>query len=116
MTKDIIDIILLIAIFIGILGLTYFVTQKMAMMSKKMNFNKNMEIIEVLQVGMGNYLYIIKIGEGYHLFSGGPKQHLTYCKEIDGTNFSIKEVPQMSFGEQLTHLMKGKKVDAHEKE
>ena len=114
--KDVLDVILLIIMFIGILALTYFVTQKMAMMSKKMYFNKNMQIIEVLQVGIGNYIYIIKIGESYHLFAGGQKQGLQYCGEIDENSINTQEVEQMSFGEQLTHLMKGKKVDVRDKE
>lgn len=116
MAKDIIDIILLLVIFGGVLLLTYYVTQKMAIMSKKMNFNKNMEIIEVLQVGGGNYVYIIKIGEAYHIFTGGPKQGLNYCKQIDERELQLKEVVSVSFAEQLSHFVKGKKVDDHDKE
>nr|WP_302595211.1 flagellar biosynthetic protein FliO [uncultured Cellulosilyticum sp.] len=116
MTKDIFDIILLLIVFAGILALTYYVTQKMAMMSKKMHFNKNMEIVEVLQVGGANYIYIIKVGNAYHLFAGGQKQGLNYCRQIDEKELQFKEVASVSFAEQLSHFVKGKKVEAHDEE
>lgn len=116
MVKDIIDIIMLLIVFGGVLLLTYYVTQKMAMMSKKMNFNKNMEIIEVLQVGGGNHIYIIKVGESYHLFTGGQKQGLSYCKQIDEKELQLSEIASVSFAEQLSHFVKGKKVNEYDEE
>ncbi len=112
--KDILDIILLLIIFAGILVLTYYVTQKMAIMNKKMNFNKNMEIVEVLQVNVGNYIYIIKVGDSYHLFTGGQKQGLNYCRQIEEKELQFKEVAAVSFAEQLSHFVKGKKVEDYE--
>lgn len=116
MTEDILDIIMLLIVFAGVLWLTYYVTQKMAMMSKKMNFNKNMEIIEVLQVGNGNYIYIVKVGASYYLFTGGQKQGLTYCKQIDEKELQFNEMSSVSFAEQLSHFVKGKKVENHDEE
>lgn len=114
MIKEMFELVLLILIFIGILALTYFVTKKMASFNKRMAFNKNMEIIEVLQLMQGQYLYIIKVGDEYHLIGSSQKGNMCYCTSLKSEQLDLEQVKAKSFSEQLSHLMKGKQVDEHE--
>ena len=70
MFKEILELIFLCIIFIGVLWLTYFVTKKIGTANQNMHVNKNMKIIEVLPLMQGQYLYIVKVGEGYYLIGG----------------------------------------------
>ena len=114
MIKDMLELVLLILIFVGILALTYFVTKKMATFNKRMAFNKNMEVIEVLQLMQGQYLYIVKVGNEYHLIGSTQKGSICYCTSLKEEQLNLEQVITKSFGEQLSHLMKGKQVDEHE--
>lgn len=114
MIKDMFELVLLILIFVGILALTYVVTKKMATFNKRMAFNKNMEIIEVLQLMQGQYLYIVKIGEAYHLIGSTQKGSICYCTSLEADQLNLEQVITKSFSEQLSHFMKGKQVDEHE--
>lgn len=114
MIKDMLELVLLILIFMGILALTYFVTKKMATFNKRMAFNKNMEIIEVLQLMQGQYLYIVKIGDEYHLIGSTQKGGICYCSSLKEEQLNLEQAKIKPFGEQLSHFMKGKQVDEHE--
>lgn len=108
------ELIMLIGIFVGVLALTYFVTQKIAMMNKKMVFNKNMQIMEVLQVAQGQYLYIVKVGEAYHLIGSTQKGGMNYCTQLEGDKLQFDGTTPKSFQEQLSQFVKGKQVKDHE--
>ncbi|PHV71754.1 hypothetical protein CS063_04135 [Sporanaerobium hydrogeniformans] len=112
--KDFFEILLLLIVFGGVLFLTYFVTRKMAMINKKMHFNKNMQIIEVLQLGQAHYLYIVKIGKEYHLMSCG-KEGIRYCAKLDGVELEINIPQEKSFQEHLIAFAKDWQVKKHEK-
>lgn len=113
--QNILDICLLLIILVGVFGLTYVVTKKIATVSKGMSHNKNMQIIEVLQLVPGQYLYIVKIGETYHLLSSTQKGRISYCRELEKEGIKIQEITEVPFKEQLSHLMKGKQVKEDEK-
>ena len=93
----VLELLMLIIIFIGILGLTYIVTKKMAMMNRRMHFNKNMEVVEVLQLAQGQYLYIIKVGETYHLIGSTQKGGICYCHSLEEQTLDLKEVEVKCF-------------------
>lgn len=113
---DVLELLLLILIFIGILGLCYFVTKKMAVISKGANRNKNMEIIEVLPLLQGHYLYIVKVGKSYHMVGVSAKGSITYCKEVNKEELKLEENQgSESFKEQLSEFMKGIQVKRNDK-
>ncbi len=116
MIYDLLELVLLVVIFLGILALAYFATRKMAMMNKRMAFNKNMEVIEVLQLTQGNYLYIIKVGKEYHLMGSTQKGNICYCQRIDEEQLDLEKVVQPSFEAYFKHFMKGKLVKENDKE
>jgi len=104
----------LLIIFIGVLVLTYFATKKMASFSKKMAFNKNMNVVEVLQLAQGQYLFIVKVGGEYHLI-GAAKESVNYCIKLDENQLNLEVPEQKHFQEYLSQFMKGKEGNSHEK-
>ncbi len=111
--KDLFDFIVLFVIFIGVLFLTYYATKKMAAFNKKMTFNKNMQIIEVLQLGQGQYLYIVQVGGEYHLF-GVAKENVSYCVKLDEDKLDLLAKEEKSFHEYFNQFIKGKQVNNDE--
>ncbi len=111
---DFLEIMMLIFIFIGVLLLTYFVTKKMAAFNKKTAFNKNMEVVEVLQLAQGQYLFIVRISKQYHVFAVA-KESVNYCMKLDEGDLNLEVPEQKFFHEYLNHFMKGKQVNDHEK-
>ena len=110
MLKEIFELIFLFVVFVGVLWLTYFVTKKVGTVNKKMNFNKNMEVVEMLPLMQGQYLYIVKVGEGYYLMGCAQKGNITYLKELEADKLNLEEKVGTSFQEQFMHFMKGKQV------
>ena len=116
MIKDMFELVLLILIFLGILALTYYITKKMALLNKRMAHNKNMEVVEMLQIVQGQYLCIVKIGRAYHLIGSSQKGNICYCTNLNEEELNLEPVIEKSFSEQLSHFMKGRQVNEHENE
>lgn len=116
MLNEILELIFLCLVFVGVLGLTYFVTKKIGMMNKKMSFNRNIEIIEMLPIMQGQYLCIVKVGAGYHLVGCSQKGQMVYLKELSSDQLDLSEIKHGSFQEQLIQLVKGKQETKDEKQ
>lgn len=114
MLEQIIELCFISVIFIGVLWLTYFVTKKIGMFNKGRSFHKNMEIVEVLPLMQGQYLYIVKVGEAYYLIGCAQKGNITYLNEIEAEKLDLQEVQSTSFQTQFLQLMKGKRVSENE--
>lgn len=112
--QDFLDMVFLCIIFVGVLFLTYFATRKMADFNKVRMFNKNMQVIEVLQLAQGQYLFIVKVGKEYHLI-GSAKESVNYCIKLDENDLNLERPEQKYFHEYLSHFMKGKEENNHEK-
>ena len=108
MIEVILEFLLLLLIFIGVLALTYFVTKKMAVLNKNMTHNTNMKVIETIQISQGQYLYIVEIGGEFHLIGNSQKGHICYCTKLDKGSLNLEENITSGFKEQLSILMKGK--------
>lgn len=114
MLNEILELLFVSFIFIGILGITYWVTKKIGHMNKQMSYNKNMQIIEILPLMQGQYLYLVKVGDGYYLMGCSQKGHITYLKEINESQLNLQEIKSKSFQEHFTYFMKGKRVSEDE--
>ena len=110
MLNQILELLSIFVIFIGVLGLTYWVTKKIAHMNKQSSFNKNMQIIEILPLMQGQYLYIVRVGAEYHLIGCSQKGNITYLKTIDENEVNLEKMKSYSFQEHFIHFMKGKQV------
>lgn len=112
--KAIIEIITLLVIFIGILILAYVGTKKIANLKQGGALRKNLQLVEVLPLAAGQYLYIIKIGQEYHLFSG-TKETIRYCFKVDEENLNFSNSEVAPFNEYLKKFTKMKEGIQDEK-
>ena len=111
MIKEFFELLLAVIIFCVVLWLSYYVTRRLSLVNRKMGFNKNMEIIEVLPLMQGQFLYIVKAGGKYLLLSCSQKGNISLISELDEEQIVVKKDEKVvSFQEQLMHLMKGRQV------
>ena len=110
---SILDIILLLGIFAGVLGLTYGVTKKLAVIKQGDTKTKYMHIVEILPVAMGQAIYIIQIGEAYHVFTG-TKERLEYAYALDALPQIEKEVTENHFKTYLNQYIAHKQEKQNE--
>lgn len=108
------ETIILLVIFIGVLALTYIATKKIADIKQGGVSRKNLQIIEALPLAVGQYLYIVKIGEEYHLFSG-TKEKLSHCFKLNEEGIDLSHLDKTSFDEYLKKFTKAKGENEHEK-
>lgn len=110
MLNEIFQLVFALLVFCGVLALSYFGTKKLSQMNKKMHANKNMEIIEVLPLMQGQFLYIVKVCGRYFLVGCSQKGNISYLNELDEKDIVLKDEKSISFQEQFMHFMKGKQV------
>lgn len=114
MLNEILQLVVVLIVFCGVLALSYYGTQKIGHVNKKVNANKNMEIIEVLPLMQGQYLYIVKVAGRYFLLGCSQKGNISYLNELNEKDLIFKEGRGISFQEHLMQLMKGKQVKEDE--
>lgn len=108
MIKEILELLFVSIIFIGIMGLAYWVSKKVGSYNKETGFHRNMKIVEVLPLMQGQYLYIVKVGTEYHLIGCSQKGVITNLKVLDEEQLDLEEVKNRSFQEYFTHFIKRK--------
>ncbi|MDA3732600.1 flagellar biosynthetic protein FliO [Niameybacter massiliensis] len=99
----VVELVTLVIIFVGVLALTYFVTKKIAQVKQGGQKTKNLQMIEVLQIGQGQCLSIVRTGKTYHLI-GSTKEGISYCKELDPNDLQLDAYKESSFNEYLAHF------------
>ncbi len=113
--NDILQVLFLFITFLGVLALSYVVTRKIGSYNKKTFRNKKMQVIEVLSLNQGNYVYLVKAEDEYVLL-GSSKQGVNYITSIDIKEKDIRdnikdntgEIGETGFHKELIKLMKGK--------
>ncbi|MHC1750495.1 MAG: flagellar biosynthetic protein FliO [Cellulosilyticaceae bacterium] len=99
------EMLTLILVFGIVLFLAYIITKKMAVLKQGASYNKNLQIVEVLSLAPGQHLYIVKIGEEYHLMSG-TKERLNYCIPLDKEKLCLEQPEQKPFEHYMRELTK----------
>ncbi len=87
---DFVELLFFLVSFIVVTVTALFFTKGLTRFKMQGVGQKNMQIIEALPVAFNQYLYIVRIGEDYHLFSG-TKEKLEYCTHLDKTNIKLQE-------------------------
>ncbi|MGL5674973.1 MAG: flagellar biosynthetic protein FliO [Cellulosilyticaceae bacterium] len=113
--ESVIDILVILIAFIGILWLSYVVTKKMATMKQGSLGNKNLRMIETIHIGQNQFLSIVQVGEEYHLFATS-KEQVTYCHKIDENTLRFETAPDTSFSAYLNYFKQDKQEKKDEGE
>ena len=87
--ESFIQLITVLVIFIFVLILIYFTTRWMAGIQKRSSFNKNLRIIETINVGNNKILSIVAVGRKYIAVSIG-KDEVNFLTEL--TEADLKDL------------------------
>lgn len=82
-----------ILIFLLVLALTYFTTKWLGGFQKSKMHNKNLQIIETLQIASGKYIEIVKAGELYLVVAVG-KEEVSMLAQL--TKEQLTELPEVT--------------------
>ncbi len=116
--ENVFQLIVVIAIFFGVLVLAYYSTKWIAGYQKAMNVGKNFEIIEMQKVAGNHYVMLLRAGSGgKYLIVGIGKEEMTLLGELSPDEVTISEPSTMetygvkdSFKEMLNRFMSDKDV------
>ncbi len=108
------ELMFLLVSFVIVLAVALYVTKNVAKI-KMQGVGRNMQIIEVLPIAFNQYIYLVRVGETYHMFCG-TKERLNYCSVVNKDEILIaqKEEPQ-TFDKYLKKLIKNKQEKDDEK-
>lgn len=82
------EVFSLIIVFIFVIGLAYFTTKKLGTLGNMRAQGKNMKILETLQVGMGQYIHLVQVGEKMFAMSVS-KEGSRYLCEVDSGSIDL---------------------------
>ena len=116
--ENVFQLIVVIAIFFGVLVLAYYSTKWIAGYQKAMNVGKNFEIIEMQKVAGNHYVMLLRAGNGgKYLIVGIGKEEMTLLGELSPDEVTISEPTTVetygikdSFKEILDRFMSDKDV------
>ncbi|MCR5098424.1 MAG: flagellar biosynthetic protein FliO [Lachnospiraceae bacterium] len=93
--ESIFQLIVVIAIFIGVLVITYYATRWIAGYQRAMNVGKNFEVIEIQKVAGNHYVMLLRAGSGRYLIVGVGKEELTLLGELSPDEVVLSEPTTM---------------------
>ena len=109
------QLLIVIAIFVGVLVITYYATKWIAGYQKAMNVGKNFEIIEIQKVAGNHYVMLLRAGSDRYLVVGVGKDELTLLGELPKDEVIFSEPTTVgtfgtkeSFSEILNRLKSGR--------
>lgn len=105
------EVVLLLLLFLLIIMIAYYFTYAIARVQKGIRSNKNLEIIEVINLGQSKYLELVRIGNQYVVISVA-KQHvetvLTLKAEDLDLNDDVQNAKMLPFQQILDRYKNGK--------
>ncbi len=85
-----VELIFFLVSFSVVIAISLFFTKGYTKFKMQGIGQKNMQIIEALPIAFNQYLYVVRIGEEYHLLSG-TKEKLNYCTKLDNADIKLQE-------------------------
>ncbi len=112
--ESVFQLIVVIAIFIGVLALTYYATKWIAGYQRALNVGKNFEIIEMQKVAGNHYVMLLRAGKDRYLIVGIGKEELTLLGELSPDEVTFSEpgtVATYGFKESFKEMLDRFKSD-----
>ena len=112
--ESVFQLIVVIAIFIGVLALTYYATKWIAGYQRALNVGKNFEIIEMQKVAGNHYVMLLRAGKDRYLVVGIGKEELTLLGELSPDEVTFSEpgtVATYGFKESFKEMLDRFKSD-----
>jgi flagellar protein FliO/FliZ len=108
-TGTLFNIIWVLAIFVFILFMAYFVTKILNQKTLSYTKSNNMQIIEHIFLGHDKNLYIVKVGSEYILI-GVTSSNINYIKKIKKEDIAVMENKKSDFKCNLDISLKKLKI------
>jgi flagellar protein FliO/FliZ len=87
--ENVVEFIVVLIIFVGVLILTYYVTRFIANYQKTRFYNKNIEIIETARVANNKYIQVVRVGKDDYFVIGVGKDEVTSIGQVKGENLEL---------------------------
>ena len=92
--ESLLQLIVVLVIFIGVLAATYFVTKWLANYQKAASYNKNLEIVETIRLTTNKYVQIVRAGsDSFYVIAIG-KDEITMLGQLDKGQLVLSEESQ----------------------
>ena len=117
MPRQVLEIVLLLAVFIAIIWAAQFASKKIAGIQLGKQKGKSMQLIEAMYVSPGKMLQIIQVGERFFLIAVY-KEGITFLTELNAEDATKKEDIPLPAGKSpfADYLSKLKEKAGHKDE
>ncbi len=88
---NIFQLVVVIAIFIGVLVLAYYATRWIASYQHAMSTGKNFEVVEIQKVAGNHYVMLLRAGTGRFFVVGIGKEEMTMLGELSADEVVLSE-------------------------
>ena len=89
--ENIFQLVVVIAIFVGVLVITYYATKWIAGYQRAMNVGKNFEVIEIQKVAGNHYVMLLRAGSDRFIVVGVGKDELTLLGELSRDEVTLTD-------------------------
>ena len=86
-----IEFIIVLIIFVGVLALTYYATRFIATYQKAHTYNKNIEIIETARIANNKYIQIVRVGKDDYFVIGVGKDEVATIGQVKGESLEFSK-------------------------
>ncbi|MBO4900751.1 MAG: flagellar biosynthetic protein FliO [Lachnospiraceae bacterium] len=109
--------IIVLIIFVGVLGVTLWVTRWMSGYQKIKGSDSNIQLIDSQAIGTGKYIQIVRLGDRYFALAVS-KDNVTLISELDKDSLVIREGSSqaVSFKDILSGIRPATDGDTRENE
>ena len=87
--ENVVEFIIVLIIFVGVLVLTYYATRFIASYQKTHIYNKNIEIIETARVANNKYIQVVRVGKEDYFVIGVGKDEVAPIGQVKGENLDL---------------------------
>ncbi len=89
--ESLFQLFVVIAVFVGVLVITYYATKWIAGYQKAMNTGKNFEVIEVQKVAGNHYVMLLRAGKDRFFVVGVGKEEINLIGELSREEITFSE-------------------------
>ena len=87
--ENVVEFIVVLIIFVGVLVLTYYTTRFIANYQKTHIYNKNIEIIETMRIANNKYVQVIRVGKEDYFVVGVGKDEVAPIGQVKSENLDF---------------------------
>ena len=103
--ENIFRLIVVLAIFIGVLFITVYATRWIASYQRGLAKNTNFDVIDAISIGTSQRLQIVKVGKNRYFIIGVGKEEVTLISEISEEELLKKEATEFGSTKRFSEIL-----------